>query len=196
MSSSPIDVTMPQMGVSVVEGTVAAWHKQVGDRVESDETICEISTDKIDTDVPAPAGGRVAEVLVAEGETVGVGTVLARIEVESLADGDVGGDAGVGGVRAVPAACAPKWGAPAGAGREGPGLVGSGGAAGGGVVERAGGGGAGHSPVVQRMAAEHGIELAGIRGTGRDGRVRKQDVMAAIEAGATGSVPGRSGPGR
>jgi 2-oxoglutarate dehydrogenase E2 component (dihydrolipoamide succinyltransferase) len=163
------------MGVSVVEGTVAAWHKQVGDRVESDETICEISTDKIDTDVPAPAGGRVAEVLVAEGETVGVGTVLARIEVESLADGDVGGDAGGGGSTAMPAA-------PAGAGERALGEV----------PESGGRAGAGYSPVVQRMAAEHGIDLAGIRGTGRDGRVRRQDVVAAIEAGGTEPVPGRS----
>src|SRR4051812_22507105 len=71
---------MPQMGVSVAEGTVAEWHKQAGDWVEADEPLCVISTDKIDTDVPAPASGRVAEVLVAEGETVEVGAVLARIE--------------------------------------------------------------------------------------------------------------------
>jgi pyruvate/2-oxoglutarate dehydrogenase complex dihydrolipoamide acyltransferase (E2) component len=81
MSSSRTDVAMPQMGVSVAEGTVAEWHKQPGDWVEADEPICVISTDKIDTDVPAPASGRVAEILVAEGETVEVGAVLARIEV-------------------------------------------------------------------------------------------------------------------
>src|SRR5450755_4732454 len=70
---------MPQMGVSVVEGTVVAWRVAVGDRIEPEQTVCEISTDKIDTEVPAPAGGVVAEILVALEETVDVGTVLARI---------------------------------------------------------------------------------------------------------------------
>ena len=89
MSSSRTDVAMPQMGVSVAEGTVAEWRKQPGDRVEADEPICVISTDKIDTDVPAPASGVLVEILVPEGETVDVGTVLARIEVEaSEASGD------------------------------------------------------------------------------------------------------------
>ena len=74
-----VDVTMPQMGVSVAEGTVVEWRKQVGDWVEADETIVDISTDKIDTEVPAPAAGRVAEILVEVGKTVDVGTVLARI---------------------------------------------------------------------------------------------------------------------
>ena len=81
---------MPQMGVSVAEGTVAEWRKQPGDWVEADEPICVISTDKIDTDVPAPASGVLVEILVQEGETVDVGTVLARIEVEAseaLGDG-------------------------------------------------------------------------------------------------------------
>ncbi len=154
MSSSTTDVTMPQMGVSVAEGTVATWHKQVGDRVAADETICEISTDKIDTDVPAPAAGRVVELLVGEGETVAVGTVLARIEVDGLADGDGGGDAPASAARAGPVAP---------------------------TVTRSGGG---YSPVVRRIAAEHGIDLARVVGTGRDGRVRKEDVLAAVEAGA------------
>jgi 2-oxoglutarate dehydrogenase E2 component (dihydrolipoamide succinyltransferase) len=76
---------MPQMGVSVAEGTVAEWRKQPGDWVEADEPICVISTDKIDTDVPAPAAGRVVEILVPEGETVDVGTVLARIDTGARA---------------------------------------------------------------------------------------------------------------
>src|SRR3712207_6891000 len=74
---------MPQMGVSVAEGTVVEWKKQVGDWVERDEIIAAISTDKIDTDVEAPAAGRVQEILVAEGETVDVGTVLARIATDA-----------------------------------------------------------------------------------------------------------------
>jgi pyruvate/2-oxoglutarate dehydrogenase complex dihydrolipoamide acyltransferase (E2) component len=154
VSSSTTDVTMPQMGVSVAEGTVAAWHKRVGDRVSCDETICEISTDKIDTDVPAPAAGRVVELLVGEGETVAVGTVLARIELDALPDGEGGGDARASGAPAVPAA------------QSGPRP------------------GAGYSPVVRRIAAEHGIDLSRVVGTGRDGRVRKEDVLAAVDAGA------------
>ena len=87
MSSSPIetvvDVTMPQMGVSVAEGTVVEWKKRPGDWVEADETICEVSTDKIDIEVPSPAAGRVTEVLVEVDTTVDVGTVLARIATDA-----------------------------------------------------------------------------------------------------------------
>ena len=86
MSSSSIetliDVTMPQMGVSVAEGTVVEWKKQVGDWIEADEIIAAISTDKIDTDVESPASGRVAEIIVGVGDTVDVGTVMARIARE------------------------------------------------------------------------------------------------------------------
>src|SRR5882672_9544334 len=84
---------MPQMGVSVSEGTIIKWHKQVGDTVEPDETLLEISTDKVDTEVPSPAGGVVSEILVPEGTTVEVGTVLARI----------GGEAGSSTAQAAPA---------------------------------------------------------------------------------------------
>ena len=77
---STVDVVMPQMGVSVSEGTVSRWLKAVGDRVEADETIVEISTDKVDTEVPAPAAGTVTEILVPEGETVPVETRLAVIQ--------------------------------------------------------------------------------------------------------------------
>ena len=87
MSSSPtstaVDVTMPQMGVSVAEGTIAEWKKRLGDWVERDETIVEISTDKIETEIPSPAAGRVTEILVEVGVTVAVGEVLARIDTGS-----------------------------------------------------------------------------------------------------------------
>ena len=90
MSSSPTElataeVTMPQMGVSVAEGTITAWRKRPGDWVESDETIVEISTDKVETEVPSPASGRVRELLVEEGATVDVGTLLATIETGARA---------------------------------------------------------------------------------------------------------------
>ena len=103
MSSSPtesgtlVEVTMPQMGVSVAEGTVVEWKKRVGDWVENDEPIVEISTDKVETEVPSPASGRVAALAVQVGETVDVGTVLARIDVgarpgEAHADENGNGD--------------------------------------------------------------------------------------------------------
>jgi pyruvate/2-oxoglutarate dehydrogenase complex dihydrolipoamide acyltransferase (E2) component len=79
-STTTVEVTMPQMGVSVAEGTILKWHKRPGDPVDVDEVVCEISTDKIDTELPSPAAGRMARILVAENETVGVGTVLAEIE--------------------------------------------------------------------------------------------------------------------
>jgi pyruvate/2-oxoglutarate dehydrogenase complex dihydrolipoamide acyltransferase (E2) component len=89
VSSSPtsttlVDVTMPQMGVSVAEGTIVEWKKAVGDEVKADEPIVEISTDKVETEIPSPAGGRVVEILVEPGATVDVGTVLARIESSVL----------------------------------------------------------------------------------------------------------------
>ena len=157
-----VDVAMPQMGVSVAEGTVIGWRVGVGDRIEADETICEISTDKIDTEVPAPASGVVAEILVPVEATVSVGTVLARIAVEG------GGDAAAangGGAPAGPAAPVPRS---AGGGQRGA------------PAER--GAPARYSPVVQRIAAEHRIDLSQVTGTGRDGRVRKQDVLAFVEA--------------
>ena len=82
-TNTAVDVVMPQMGVSVSEGTITKWSKQVGDTIEADETLLEISTDKVDTEVPSPAAGVISEILVQEGETVTVGTVLARIGGEA-----------------------------------------------------------------------------------------------------------------
>src|SRR5256885_11914963 len=139
-ASTVVEVTMPQMGVSVAEGTVVEWRKRVGDWVQADETICEISTDKIDSEVPAPASGRVTEILVDVGATVPVETLLARIDT-GAAPGEAHADEDV--------EARPRR----------------------------------YSPVVQRIAAEHGVDLDSIEGTGRGGRVRKQDVLAAVEAG-------------
>ncbi len=160
MSSSHTDLTMPQMGVSVAEGTVIGWAKQPGDWVEKDETVLEVSTDKIDTEVPSPVSGRLAEILVAVGETVDVGTVLARIET----------DARPGEPHASEAAAATSA-SPAPATARRPAVAANGAAS-----------GRRYSPVVQRIAAEHGIDLATVPGTGRGGRVRKQDVLAAVQA--------------
>jgi len=166
VSSSPtdtlVDVTMPQMGVSVAEGTVVAWRVTVGDPIAADQTICDISTDKIDTEVPAPVAGVVAEILVEPEATVLVGTVLARIATS-------------GPVTAV-AAVAPS-GPPAPAGPAPPPPAGQ------------NGGGRRYSPVVQRIASEHGIDLSSVTGTGRGGRVRKQDVLAFLESGPAADAP-------
>src|SRR3954452_12884307 len=156
---------MPQMGVSVTEGTVVEWKKAVGDRIERDEIICSISTDKIDTDVESPAAGTVVEILVAPDETVDVGTVMARI--------DTGGDGLPTGEAAAATGDtpAPSVSEPA-------------------PVVRSGNGDRPrrYSPVVQRIAAEHNIDLDRVQGTGRDGRVRKQDVLALVDGGGAGAA--------
>src|SRR4051794_13213568 len=154
---------MPQMGVSVSEGTVVEWKKGVGDRVDADEIICAISTDKIDTDVESPGAGVVAEILVDVGATVDVGTVLARIDAggEGVATGEA--------AAAVGDTPAPSVSDPAP-------VVASSGNGDGPRPRR-------YSPVVQRIAAEHGIDLERVEGTGRGGRVRKQDVLALVEDG-------------
>ncbi len=174
MSSSPtetiVDVTMPQMGVSVAEGTVVEWRVGVGDPIKADQTICDISTDKIDTEVPSPVGGVVTEILVPVEETVPVGEVLARIAVER--DGSASeGAAGPG-----PAAAGtptPHDAPESGASTRANGTNGG--------APKANGGRR-YSPVVKRIAAEHRIDLSRVEGSGRGGRVRKQDVLAFIEA--------------
>ncbi|HET6865077.1 MAG TPA: dihydrolipoamide acetyltransferase family protein [Solirubrobacteraceae bacterium] len=174
MSSSPtdtlVDVTMPQMGVSVAEGTIVAWRVEVGDRIEADATIAEITTDKIDTEVPAPASGVVAEILVPVESTVDVGTVLARIATGAGAsqsqplDGEPAGPAPTETPSPSPAPPAP-------------------------ASARSGNGHLRYSPVVQRIAAEHGIDLSQVEGTGRGGRVRKQDVLAFVESAPVEEPP-------
>jgi pyruvate/2-oxoglutarate dehydrogenase complex dihydrolipoamide acyltransferase (E2) component len=165
-----IDVTMPQMGVSVAEGTVVGWRVGVGDPVEAEKTICEISTDKIDTEVPAPVSGVVREILVDVDTTVPVGTVLARIEAGGRA-GTTGGGASPRDLVGPEAGV--RDGEPAGAGRSG----------------ASGNGSRRYSPVVRRIAAEHGVDLSQVTGTGRGGRVRKQDVLAFLGAAGTREAP-------
>ena len=171
---------MPQMGVSVAEGTVIEWRKQPGDWVQADETICEISTDKIDTEVPAPASGRLLEVLVEVGTTVDVGVTLARIttdarpgEAHSAEDERPPSPAPAPTPAAATPAPAPEARVATSSGsdrearhsalqRERPSRR--------------------YSPVVQRVADEHGVDLDEVQGSGRDGRVQKKDVMAVVAA--------------
>src|SRR4051794_20845401 len=178
---------MPQMGVSVAEGTVVEWKKQPGDWVERDEIIASISTDKIDTDVEAPAAGRVQEILVDVGATVDVGVVLARIATDAKpGEAHASESASAGTSEADVAMEAPgEAGEPpgdttdshAGTAQRGPP-----------EVRRSGP--RRYSPVVMRIAAEHGIDLEKVPGTGRGGRVRKPDVLAYIEGNGNGGGGG------
>ena len=176
-----VDVVMPQMGVSVSEGTITRWAKAVGETIEADETIVEISTDKVDTEVPSPASGVVRELFAGEGDTVPVNTRIAVIETGGEGGG---GEAPAEAPPAAPAAAAP---APAETAAEAAPETQPAPAA------PAEGNGNGHngdgrtfvSPVVARMVAEHGLDVSAIPGTGRGGRVTKKDVQQFIDAGGT-----------
>jgi pyruvate/2-oxoglutarate dehydrogenase complex dihydrolipoamide acyltransferase (E2) component len=170
-----VDVTMPQMGVSVAEGTVVEWKKQPGDWVQADEIIAAISTDKIDTDVEAPATGRVREIVVEVGTTVEVGSVLARIATDAK-PGEAHrseSDSASGGTSEADVAMEASGEAGERPSHR-PDTT---------VRTRKNGGGRRYSPVVMRIASEHGIDLERVEGTGRGGRVRKQDVLAFLESG-------------
>jgi len=167
------------MGVSVAEGTIVAWRKRPGDWIESDETIVEISTDKVETEIPSPASGRVSEILVEVGTTVDVGTLLARIDTaarpgEPHADEHDAPQAGRPVVEESAAAAGPIE-PPA----ESPGGNGSG----------DGGPAPPISPVVRRIADEHGIDLSRVEGSGRRGRVTKRDVMAFMQSAEAAPRP-------
>ncbi|MGA7413328.1 MAG: 2-oxoglutarate dehydrogenase, E2 component, dihydrolipoamide succinyltransferase [Bryobacteraceae bacterium] len=170
------DVVMPQMGESIVEGTLTRWLKKVGEKVERDEPLFEISTDKVDTEIPAPEAGVLTEIFVAEGTTVGINTVVGRIGAAASAPA------------AQPAATAPPAPAaapPAPAAQPSPAVA----AAppppapppAGSTQEDDLGP---LSPLVRKMAREYNIDLANVKGTGAGGRISKQDVEAFITAQA------------
>ena len=185
-TETAVDVVMPQMGVSVSEGTITKWLKREGEQVEEDEPLLEISTDKIDTEIPSPASGTVTQILVQEGETVEVGTKLAQI----------GGAAGASAPAPEPAA-APEP-APAAAPEPAPAAEAQPAAEpeAGVPVQQPTGNGKFVSPVVARIAAEHGIDPNEVPGTGRGGRVTKQDILAFVESGAstTAAAPAPAAP--
>ena len=173
---------MPQMGESIAEGTVSKWLKQVGDTVERDEPILEISTDKVDAEIPSPQSGTLVEVAVAEGETVEVGTIVAYIDTEAGAAPSAGGTAKAEPAAekpAVAAAAVPSAessppaqpAAPAGSEEER-------------LRTRS-------TPVVRKIAEEHGVDIASVTGTGHAGRVTKQDILGFIESPqkATAAAP-------
>jgi pyruvate dehydrogenase E2 component (dihydrolipoamide acetyltransferase) len=180
-----MDVVMPQMGESIVEGTLTKWLKKPGDTVERDEPLFEISTDKVDTEIPSPAAGILGELLVKEGETVGVGTIVARIGDGAAAAAPTTPAPAIeapatppppppAAAPAAPAAPAPVAAAP--------------------VVEAAVAEPAGPlSPLVRKMARESNIDLAKVTGSGAGGRITKEDVEKHI-AGASAPVPATTPP--
>ena len=179
-----VDVVMPQMGVSVSEGTITRWAKAVGETIEADETIVEISTDKVDTEVPSPASGVVRELYAGEGDTVPVNTRIAVIDTGGEGGGD---EAPAEAPPAEPEAAAPAPTEPAAEAAPEPA------AAAPAETKAAPAEGNGHngdgrtfvSPVVARMVAEHGLDVSAIPGTGRGGRVTKKDVQQFIDAGGS-----------
>jgi 2-oxoglutarate dehydrogenase E2 component (dihydrolipoamide succinyltransferase) len=186
-TTSTIDVVMPQMGVSVSEGTITKWLKQEGEPIEADESLLEISTDKVDTEVPSPGSGVVQQILVQEGETVEVGTKLAVIapegveapaaeetprepELEPAAE-EPAAEEETPVPQPAPPAPAPPVPAPVAADGNG------------------GGEKTFVSPVVARIASEHGIDVGQVSGTGRGGRVTKKDILAFVESGGAQQPP-------
>ena len=182
-----IEVPMPQMGESITEGTVSKWLKAVGQSVYRDEPILEISTDKVDAEIPAPAAGTIVSIEVQEGETVEVGTVVAYIDTEGALAGNGGAPAAevppvASHVPEVPASAAPIADIPAAphAGQSGDGAVASeaeGSAPAEDTVRTR------STPVVRKIAEEHGIDVASVAGTGYAGRVTKQDILSHIGVG-------------
>jgi 2-oxoglutarate dehydrogenase E1 component len=157
-SADLVDVVLPQMGESVQEGTVLEWHKRVGDQVSEGETLVEISTDKVDAEIPSPVTGVVTEILAEPDQTVQSGTIVARIQP---------------GVGAAPEAKpAPEPSA---------------------APTPTGNGGANATPVAVRIANAHGLDLTGVEGSGRGGKVTKDDVLALVD-GNGGAPPAAAAP--
>ncbi len=164
-----IEITMPAMGESVTEGTVLEWAKSVGDAIAQDETLVEISTDKVDAEVPSPASGTVAEILVQAGDTVTVGQVLARLQSSGHTRTQSVG-------RSAPTAAPTNGAAPAA-----PAAAPVAAPSNGDIVA---------TPVARRIAAATGVDIARVAGTGPNGRVTKADVLNGESAAAPAAAPG------
>ncbi len=236
-------IKMPQLGETIVEGTILKWLKKEGESIERDEALFEISTDKVDTEVPSPVNGTVSKILVDEGQTVPVGTDLAEISEDGAAASGGGGDDAAGAtsgggpapaaedtssgttagteppLEAAPAASAAAAASAAPAAGESASAVAKGSAAEMPAVEPATPQGAEAtaasatspepapsdsgstempdrgprsrilSPLVRRLAEEHGLDLSRIEGSGTGGRITKNDVLAAIESGGAAAAP-------
>ncbi len=172
----PVDVIMPQMGESIFEGTITKWLKKPGERVDRDEPLFEISTDKVDAEIPAPSAGILKEIKVGEGQTVPIQTVVGVIDADgqsnvaaSQADATPPAEVRVEADRTAPPA-------PAGLEPRQPSAP----------PARANGDKIRSSPLVRRLAKEHGIDLRQVPGSGAGGRVSKKDILAAIAGGGAG----------
>ncbi|WP_369059709.1 2-oxoglutarate dehydrogenase, E2 component, dihydrolipoamide succinyltransferase [Kocuria rhizophila] len=207
-SGNSVEVTLPALGESVTEGTVTRWLKQVGESIEVDEPLLEVSTDKVDTEVPSPVAGTILEIKVQEDEDAEVGQVLAIVGDESAASSDAGSDSDNGSSetsgetkaeKVEDAATAADSGenteqaaeikteqAPKADTKQASGKAGS---------EQSSTGGAGTdvpgyvTPLVRKLAREKNVDLSTLTGTGVGGRIRKQDVLAAAEKSETSSAP-------
>jgi 2-oxoglutarate dehydrogenase E2 component (dihydrolipoamide succinyltransferase) len=202
-----VDIIMPQMGESIAEGTLSKWLKKVGDEVKRDEPIFEISTDKVDAEIPAPSAGVIAEILVKEGETVAVQTVVARLETEKGAFTESESKGAEPEAVKEPAAEAPAAASAATAAASSggpppktessvtapparhqissPATAFPQGQNGNSFEERVR---TKSSPLVRKMAAEHGFDLSGLRGSGIAGRVTKKDLLGFIDTGIPDSA--------
>ena len=197
-----VDIIMPQMGESIAEGTLSRWLKKVGDEVKRDEPIFEISTDKVDAEIPAPAAGVLAEIIVKEGETVAVQTVVARLETEkgaAVTKPEAASSAGSVSTQAAPhAPTTPSPAGPLAPQREvtapstsarqhppAPAIAASHSGNGNSFEDRVR---TKSSPLVRKIAAEHGVNIASLQGTGVAGRVTKRDILGFIESGATATT--------
>ncbi|PKW07353.1 2-oxoglutarate dehydrogenase E2 component [Streptomyces sp. 1222.5] len=209
-SAEGTDVVLPALGESVTEGTVTRWLKSVGDSVEADEPLLEVSTDKVDTEIPAPTSGVLLEIVVGEDETAEVGAKLAVIGAPGAAPAAAPAPAAPApaaaapAVPAAPAAPAPAAPAPAPAAPAAPAAaapapvqpaapapapVTPASAPSSPTATQATDEGAYVTPLVRKLAAENGVDLAGVKGTGVGGRIRKQDVLAAAEAAKAAAAP-------
>ena len=168
----PTDVVMPQMGESIFEGTITKWLKKPGDKVQRDEPLFEISTDKVDAEIPAPASGILQEIKVSEGNTVQVNTVVAVIGDGSGASASVAAKAAA--PAPAPAASAKKEGPASAPAASAP--------------EDEEDSDVRSSPLVRKLAREHNVDLAKVSGTGTGGRVTKQDVLDFVERRTAGPV--------
>jgi 2-oxoglutarate dehydrogenase E2 component (dihydrolipoamide succinyltransferase) len=169
-------VIMPQMGESIAEGTVVKWLKKVGERVERDEPLLEISTDKVDAEIPSPASGVLTEIVVTENQTVEVNAVLGWIDGEGA--GQAAGAATAETVAAPPPS--PPMPTPAPPAST--------------AITAAGAGPVRSSPVVLKLAAEHNVDLTKVRGTGQDGRISKKDILDYVAQGEAAPAPPSAGP--
>ena len=195
----PTNVVMPQMGESIAEGTIVRWIKKVGDQVDRDEPLFEISTDKVDAEIPSPAAGVLTQIAVKEGETVPVNSVVATIGSadEAAASPAPAAASGVAAMEPAPAATVKATGA------ETPGRLPEA-AAGQPETSSAVAAAPGppskedlrrqkSSPLVRRIAREHNVDISGIEGTGISGRVTKSDILGYIESGRAAAPAAASG---